>query len=92
MTTPPEPAETTMPDQPGQEALRLFAEDIEKTFTAHGLTLTDDDTAATFRLTLQICARAIEGSQATGLLKADPKELAELLTVVRGMEQAPRLI
>lgn len=65
---------------------------MEKTFNEHGLTLSDDDTAAAFYITVQFCARAVEGSQATGLIHLDPGELQELLGVIRGMEQAPRLV
>lgn len=95
MPTPPEPTPTTMPAPLAgdtAEALRRFAASIEKTFTEHGLTLHDDDTAAAYQLTLQVFARAVEGSQATGALHVDPTELAELLATIRGMEQAPRLI
>lgn len=86
MDTPPEPAEQT----PGQASLKAWAEDIEKTFNASSQTLTDDDTANAFVLTLRICARALEGSHATGLITRG--QLDEMLAVIRGMEQAPGLV
>ncbi|WP_131589745.1 hypothetical protein [Streptomyces seoulensis] len=88
MTTPEPPA----PQPPATPAMKAWAETLETRFTGLGLTLADEDTAAAFRLTLQICAQAIEGSQATGLIHVEDSELAELLAMVRGMEQAPGLI
>jgi hypothetical protein len=68
----------------------LFAEDIEKSFNEIHQTLTDERTADVFVRTLQIWERALEGSCATGLI--DEQQLAELRAVLRGMEQAPRLV
>jgi hypothetical protein len=80
------------PDQgrPEDRSLQLWAEDIEKSFNEIGQTLTDDDTASVFVRTLQVWERALEGSHATGLITDG--QLAELLAVIRGMVQAPRLV
>ncbi|MET8585692.1 hypothetical protein ABZX39_33215 [Streptomyces collinus] len=86
MTTPPGPKGP----HPEREALERFAEDIEMSLNEIGQSLTDDETAATFVRTLQICARAVEGSHATGIIDQD--QLEELLAVIVGMEQAPRLL
>lgn len=86
METPPGPA----PDDAGRTALERFAEDIEISLNEIHQSLTDEDTAAVFVRTLQICARALEGSRATGLI--DQAQLEELLAVIHGMEQAPRLL
>lgn len=87
--TPPDSSLPGIP-QPDQTPLRLLAEDIEKSLNAVGQTLTDDDTAATYRRTLQICSRLLEGMLATGVI--DQKQLEELLAALQGMEQAPRLV
>ena len=71
-------------------ALRLWAEDIEKSFRAIKLTLTDDDTAAAYVRTLEVLERTLEGSHATGLI--DRGQLSELLGVLRGMKEVPRLV
>ncbi len=81
--TPPEPSCE-------QSALQLFAEDIEKSFNEIRLTLTDDSTAAAFVRTLQIWERTLEGSHATGLIER--RQLEELLEVIKGMKEAPRLV
>ena len=86
MDIPPGPTHGSGPEQ----SLRLFAEDIEKSFREINQTLTDDDTASTFVRTLQIFERALEGSCATGLING--QQLAELVAVIRGMQQAPRLV
>lgn len=86
MGTPPEPVE----QHPGQASLRAWAEDIELTFNEIHQSLSDEETAATFIRTLRICARALEGSFATGII--DRGQMDELLAVIRGMEQAPGLV
>lgn len=86
MQTPPGPPDPS----PGQASLQAWAEDIEQTLNEIHQSLTDDDTAATFVATLRVCARALEGSRATGLI--DQGQLDQLLAVFRGMEQAPGLV
>lgn len=79
------------PDEPEeQSALALFAGDIERSFIDIGQSLSDDETARTFLRTLDIWQRALEGSHASGIITA--KQLKELLTVIQGMREAPRLV
>jgi hypothetical protein len=75
-------------DQPA-DPLAAFAETIERSFLDIGRSLTDPETAAVYLRTLDLCARALEGSQAQGII--DAGQLAELQQVIEGMRQAPRL-
>ncbi|MFF7476599.1 hypothetical protein [Streptomyces sp. NPDC008092] len=91
MTTPPDPTPRPGPGR-DRTPLELFANDVETAFNAmmprH--TLTDEDTAAVYLKTLDVWQRALEGSSAQGLI-TEP-QLAELLQVLDGMRQAPRLV
>ncbi|CAK7288594.1 hypothetical protein [Streptomyces misionensis] len=85
-------AKAAPPPDPGRErsAAELFADDIEVSFNAISQSLTDPATAAAFLKTLDIWERALEGAHATGLI--DEQQLTQLLGVVEGMRQAPRLV
>ncbi|MFG2359450.1 hypothetical protein [Streptomyces sp. NPDC048521] len=78
------------PDPHEPSALELFADDIETSFNSINQSLTDPRTAAAFLKTLDIWQRALEGSHATGLITSE--QLDELVTVIRGMREAPRLV
>jgi hypothetical protein len=60
------------------------------TFLEAGHSLTQPETARVFTTTLDIVQRALEGSEATGIITAE--QLRELAEVIRGMHQAPGLI
>jgi glycine/D-amino acid oxidase-like deaminating enzyme len=90
MTTPPGHEPTQPPITLEQHALQLWAEGIERTFREVRLTLTDDDTAAAYLRTLQVLERTLEGSHETGLI--DREQLDELLGVLRGLKEVPRLV
>jgi hypothetical protein len=86
MVTPP-PA-----DRPGETPAEAFAETIETVF--NGLkpprTLTDDDTEVIYLTTLAIVTRALQGSQAQGIITEE--QLGDLDQMLEGLRQAPRLV
>lgn len=87
--TPHDPGRgNTPPSKPSP--LELFASSIETSFNEIQQSLTNPATAAAFLRTLAEVERALRGSQANGII--DAQQLAELTEVIRGMQQAPRLI
>ena len=88
--TPPESPAGPPGAGDSHNSLTQFAQTIELGFLEIGRSLSEPDTASVFQVTLNICQRALEGSQATGIINAD--QLAELSTVIEGMRQAPRLV
>lgn len=75
---------------PQRSATELFANDIEVSFNANSLSLTDPKTQAAYLTTLDIWERALQGAHATGII--DEQQLTLLNTIMEGMRQAPRLV
>jgi len=73
-----------------QDALRGFADSIEKSFLETGQSLSDPRTAAAYQRTLDVWETALKGSHAQGVI--DVRQLRELTEVLHGMRQAPHLI
>jgi hypothetical protein len=87
VNTPHEPGHSEVP---GSGSLESFADSIETSFNEIEQSLTNPATAAAFLRTLDVWERALQGSEATGIISAE--QLAELTEVIRGMRQAPRLV
>ena len=79
---------------PGQEQPTQvqLAEHIETTFNTlpRGLTLTDDDTAAAYTVTLGIVRGMLEAAGARGVVDEDQR--AELDAIIEGMLAVPGLL
>ncbi|QLJ06781.1 hypothetical protein HZZ00_37775 (plasmid) [Streptomyces sp. NEAU-sy36] len=58
-------------------------------FNRSGRTLTDDETAAVYVLTLQLVEHALKGSAASGIISEEQRQ--ELAVLIEGMREAPRL-
>jgi hypothetical protein len=84
MTTPGQPPR---PDGTPQQQL---ADQMEISFNQAGRTLTDEDTAETYLLTLALVARALEGAEAQDIITSAQR--CELAEVIEGMRAAPRLV
>ena len=69
---------------------QLLAEHLELTFNGHRLTLTDEQTALTFHVTLQVVRGMLESAQAQGIV--DAAQFHELDALIEGMAAAPRLL
>jgi uncharacterized membrane protein YebE (DUF533 family) len=82
----PGPAGGQHPQSPQQ----LLAEHIEVTFNHHSLSLTDEMTATTFTVTLEIMRGMLQGAEAQGIV--DEEQRLELDAMIKGMVAAPRLI
>jgi hypothetical protein len=81
---PPVP-EVTPPDP-----LRMLAEDYEKTFNEYGLTLTDEETASAYQVTLRLVSKILEGARVQGLV--DEEQLRKLVELLTFAEDLPRLL
>ena len=81
---PPHP-ETSPPDPQRRLAAR-----IEELFLRHGRTLSDDDTAEAFRITLQVMGDLLEGAHVHGVV--GDAAYGELAAMVEGMRAAPSLL
>jgi hypothetical protein len=87
------PTDSTPPDEGNnqpRDPLAQFAETIEMSFLESGRSLSEPSTAQVFLKTLDIFARALEGSEANGIINRG--QLEELAAVIDGMRQAPRLV
>lgn len=85
----------TMDDSPALSAVsgdpvKRLADSVETTFNEQGLSLTDDETATTFVVTLTLVGRALEGAQEQGIVDQGQRE--ELAALIEGMKAAPRLV
>jgi hypothetical protein len=89
MTTPPG-SNQNEPSGEHHRALAEFAEELELSFNDIQQSLTSPATAAAFLRTLDVLERALQGSQAGGIITAG--QLAELEAVIDGMRQAIRLL
>lgn len=78
--------------RPGDESdsRRQLADHIETTFNEQHLTLSDDDTAAAYTITLGIVRSMLQGARARGVVSEE--QLADLDAVFEGMLSAPRLV
>lgn len=72
------------------DPVRLLADTSEKSFNARGLTLTDDDTAAAYTLTLELVEKALEGAQVQNIIDGTQRE--KLAALINGMKAAPGLV
>lgn len=87
----PVPSITSSERTVREAALRIVADDMERIFNGAGRrTLTDEETAAVYGITLGIVEHALRGSVASGIITEEQRaELAELL---KGLKEAPRLV
>jgi hypothetical protein len=86
------PAPSTGPGgpDPAADPRQDLAEHFETTFNEHGQTLTDQMTAASYTLTLQIVIGVLESAHAQGIIDRDQHD--ELAALYEGMKAAPRLV
>lgn len=73
-----------------EAALRIVADDVEKIFNQTGRTLTDDETAAVYAMSLQIAQHTLKGSVVSGILSEE--QHGELDVLLAGLKEAPRLV
>ena len=81
----PEPA-----DPQREEVERAVAEQVEKAFNASGRTLSDDDTAAAYLITLGVVQHTLNGAAANGMI--DDEQRNGLAALFAGMTEAPRYV
>ena len=74
----------------GPDVWQANAEHFEATFNEHHLTLSDDDTATAYTVTIGIVRGILAGAQAHGVV--DEEQFAELDALMEGMLSAPRLV
>jgi len=67
-----------------------LAEHMEALFHAHGMTLTDDETATIYTVTIEAVELLLRGALAQGTLDADAH--ATLNGMLAGMRNAPQLL
>ena len=90
-TNVPDPSMSSSERTVRQAALRLVADDMERIFnSAGGRSLTDEETAAVFVITLGIVEHALKGSVVSGIISEEQR--AELAVLIEGMREAPRLV
>lgn len=84
-------ASVSSSEQTVREAeLRLVADDLEKVFNAGGRTLSDPETAEVFVTALRIAEHALKGSVVGGIISQ--AQLGELVELLDGLREAPRLV
>ncbi|MFF7527284.1 hypothetical protein [Streptomyces pseudovenezuelae] len=76
--------------QGGTDSRQQLADHIEMTFNEQKLSLSDDDTADAYRVTLQIVRGVLAGAGARGIV--DDNQLGRLDALVEGMSEAPDLV
>lgn len=85
------PVGTPRPDSnsagAGAGAPRELAEHYELVFNREGFTLTDDETAAVYRLTLKLTRSILQGARVKGIIGEE--ERAQLDALVAGMAEVP---
>jgi hypothetical protein len=84
------PVSTPRPGDEPPKSLEELADHIETTFNGHHLTLSDDDTAAAFTLTIGVVRGILTGAQVKGVV--DEAQRAELDALMEGLLAAPRLV
>ena len=84
--------EDTVPNQrePSDSPQQRLAESLETLFLKHGRTLTDDDTAQDFLITLQAVLKMHDGALQQGVVGEEAHR--ELSAMIQGMMTAPRLV
>lgn len=80
---------TAVPDQP-LTPQQVLASSIETAFARRGRSLTDDDTATDYLITLQTVRLMLEGARIRGVLEDGTHR--ELDALLAGMEDAPELL
>ncbi|MFJ2279178.1 hypothetical protein ACIOEZ_34080 [Streptomyces sp. NPDC087866] len=85
--TPPGPGRLNTGQRPEPTPEQLLAETIEALFLRAGYTLSDDNTADIYRVSLDALQLMLDGSQATE--KIGPEEHRHLSGMVAGMRAAP---
>ena len=83
------PVSTPHP-QGGPDDRAAMANDIEMTFNDQKLTLSDDDTADVYRITLQIVRGVLAGAGARGMVNEGQAQRLDAL--VEAMIEAPDLV
>ncbi|MFD8839778.1 hypothetical protein [Streptomyces griseofuscus] len=73
-----------------EAALQLVADDMERIFNRTSRTLTDDETAAVFGITLGIAEHALKGAAVSGIITEDQQR--ELAAQFEGLKETPRLL
>lgn len=83
---------TTVPAQPDPNLSpqQKLAASIEHLFAAHGRSLTDEDTAQDYLITLGYVRRMLEGARVKGVLAEDQQR--DLDAMIEGMMAAPGLV
>ncbi|WP_042174619.1 hypothetical protein [Streptomyces sp. NBRC 110035] len=76
-----------MPPDPHTDAHQRLAATIEAVFARHGRSLTDDDTAQDYRITLTEVRRMFQGAHAQGVLGSEAHR--ELDAMIEGMAAVP---
>ncbi|MGW7283896.1 hypothetical protein ACWGH4_00095 [Streptomyces sp. NPDC054847] len=82
------PADNAAKEEP--VAAQELAERIEALFHHHGMTLTDDEAAEVYGVTLDLVRMMHEGAHTDGVITAP--QLAQLAAMVDGMRRAPQLL
>ena len=82
------PANTAAAEEPA--AAQELAERIEALFHHHGMTLTDEETADVYGITLDLVRMMHQGAHTDGVITAP--QLAQLAAMVDGMRRAPQLL
>lgn len=80
---------SAVPPDPLTPQQRLAAS-LEDLFARHGRSLTDDDTAEDYRITLGAVRNMLEGAHKTG--KIDERQYGTLNAMIEGMLAAPDLL
>ena len=73
-----------------QASLDHVASDVETSMNASGYTLSNDDTAAVYGLTLDVVEHVLRGAAEMGII--DDAQHDELAVLVAGLQEAPRRI
>ena len=74
----------------GADSRQQLADDAEMTFNEDHLSLSDDDTATAYTITLGLVRNVLRGAHATGVI--DETQLATLDATMEGMLAVPRLV
>jgi len=74
----------------GSDSRQKLAEHLEMTFNEHRMTLSDDDTATAYTITLDIVRGMLKGAHAKGIV--DETQLEQLDALMEGMMSSPRLV
>lgn len=87
------PVSTTQPGTAGGGGTtpqQQFAEHSEIVFNRHGLTLTDEDTATAYRVTLQLVREVLAGAEGQGVV--DGGQRLKLDATLQGLVVVPGLV